>query len=320
MLSKTSLRLKMSFRILFCGTPEFAIPSLQALSADSDFEVVQVISQPDRPAGRGYKLQPSPIKLEAQTLHLPVSTPENINATEVIDSLKSLKLDAIVVVAYGQILKQAFLDLCPQKNVNLHGSLLPRWRGAAPLQRSLMVGDKNSGVSLQVIVRKLDAGPVIGEKKVPVPLEMNTLELHNLLAREGAALFTREFKAYLRGEIQPQHQDESLVTYAEKISKEETRIVWTETSVVIHNRVRGLYMGPQAWSTSHGKSYKIHATRLQSSSGKPGELLQVGSGVLRVACGQGSVDVLEIQPESKKKMLVEEFLKGTTLKVGDQFV
>lgn len=310
----------MKFKILFCGTPEFAVPSLRALAKDTDFEIVQVISQPDRPAGRGYKLQPSPIKVEAVALGLSVITPENINSPEVIASLQKMNLDAIVVVAYGQILKNEFLKICPQKNVNLHGSLLPRWRGAAPIQRALMFGDSISGVSLQVIVRKLDAGPVIAEKKINLSQNLTAAELHDQLALDGAQLLTQEFKQFLRGEIASVVQDETRVTVAEKISKEETRINWSESALQIHNRVRGLVLGPQAWSQCGGVAFKIHQTKIGRGCAAPGTILQASKTVLEVACGENSIEILVIQPESKKKMPIEEFLKGSTLKMGDCFV
>lgn len=318
--SKRAKPSKMKFRILFCGTPEFAIPSLQALAQDPDFEVAHVISQPDRPAGRGYKLQASPVKAEALKLNIPVSTPENINAPEVVSELAQMKFDAIVVVAYGQILKKAFLELCPDRCVNLHGSLLPRWRGAAPIQRSLMAGDKVSGVSLQVIVRKLDAGPVIGERSLALPASMNAFDLHHQLSKDGALLFVHDFKEFLHGKISPQPQDESKVTYAEKISKEETRMDWSKSAEEIHNHVRGLAMGPQAWSTCAGTSYKIHRSRVQEGRGESGVVLDVSKSRLLVACGDQAVEILEIQPESKKRLPIEEFLKGTSLKPGDRFV
>ena len=214
----------MSWRLLFCGTPEFAVPTLETLSQHPEFKVVQVLSQPDRPAGRGYQLQASAVKKKALELGLSVLTPQNINSPDTIEFLKTLNLDAIVVVAYGQILKKAFLELCPQKCVNLHGSCLPRWRGAAPIQRAVMAGDTESGVSLQVIVQKLDAGPVIGERKIKVDTKINSLELHNQLQNLGVDLFKKEFIDFLNNKISPVPQNEALVTYAEKIQKQEATI------------------------------------------------------------------------------------------------
>lgn len=301
----------------FCGTPAFAIPQLEALLSDPFFEVVQVVTQPDRPAGRGHKLQPSPVKVFAESKGIPVISPENINAPDVISHLQGLNLEAIVVVAFGQILKKDFLSLCPQKCVNLHGSLLPRWRGAAPIQRSLMEGDSGSGVSLQVVVPKLDAGPVIGEVAIPLPKDMNALELHDALALAGKKLFLNDFKKFLKGEVEPQVQNESLVTYAHKISKDETKINWSWPAEKIHNHVRGLYTGPQAWTTLASKAHKIHKTRVHPRGGVAGEVLDIQSDFFIVGTGLNSLEIWEIQPESKKKMPSSEFLRGFPLKKGD---
>lgn len=311
----------MAHRLLFCGTPEFAVPSLGALANHPQLKVVHVLSQPDRPSGRGHKLQASPVKQKALELGLPVSTPENINAPEIIDFLKTLELDAIVVVAYGQILKQAFLDLCPQKCVNLHGSCLPRWRGAAPIQRALMAGDRESGVSLQVIVKKLDAGPVIGERRLALDQKMNALELHNQLQTLGVDLFKNEFLSFLNGDVTPQIQDETLVTYAEKIQKSEAVIDWSQSADHIHNQIRGLAMGPTATTTFRGQSFKIHQT-IQSAEGAPapsGTVTDVSKDYFEVACGKGRLQIWQIQPESKKRISTEEFLRGFSLNKGDLF-
>jgi methionyl-tRNA formyltransferase len=312
-------------RLAFCGTPGFAIPQLEALLSDKFFEVVQVVTQPDRPSGRGQKLQPSPVKVFSQKAGLPVLSPENINSPESIESLKQLNLDAIVVVAFGQILRKDFLNLCPNKCVNLHGSLLPRWRGAAPIQRALMEGDRESGVSLQVIVAKLDAGPVIGERPLTLPIDMNALELHDQLSQLGASLFLDDFKRFLKGEITPKAQDESQVTYAHKISKDETKIDWSWPAARIHNQVRGLFMGPQAWSSLDGLNYKIHRTEVVigvvscTGSRQPGEVLAVEKDFFIVGTGENSLKVSLLQPESKKKMSAEEFLRGYSLKKGAVF-
>jgi methionyl-tRNA formyltransferase len=306
-------------RILFCGTPTFAIPSLKALSEDPFFKVEMVATQPDRPAGRGHKLQPSPVKVFAEQKNIPVITPENISAPEVVKQISDLDLDACVVVAYGQILRRDFLNLFPQKCVNLHGSLLPLWRGAAPIQRSLMAGDKETGVSLQVVVSKLDAGAVIGERRFEVPENMNALESHDRMSALGVELFQNEFKAFLEGKITPRIQDESLVTYAHKIAKDETRIDWLRPASELHNFVRGLYMGPQAHTSVQGKNLKIYKTSVSALTGVPGEVVQLEKSIFSVACGSGSLDIHELQPESKKRLSAEEFLRGFPLRRGESF-
>lgn len=311
----------MAHRLLFCGTPEFAVPTLEALADIPQFKVVHVLSQPDRPAGRGHKLQASPVKQKAMELGLAVSTPENINAADNIETLQKLQLDAIVVVAYGQILKQPFLDLCPQKCVNLHGSCLPRWRGAAPIQRALMAGDRESGVSLQVIVKKLDAGPVIGERRLLLDEKINAMELHNQLQSLGVELFRKEFLSFLEASIVPKPQDESLVTYAEKIQKSEAVIDWSHSADHIHNKIRGLAMGPNATTTLRGQSFKIHQSIKSENthSAKPGTVIAVHKDHFVVACGQHSLQIWQIQPESKKRVSTEEFLRGFALNKGDVF-
>ncbi len=311
----------MAFRVLFCGTPEFAVPALTMLSQMPEIKIIHALSQPDRPSGRGHKLQASPVKQKAIELQIPVSTPENINTLENIEFLKTLQLDAIVVVAYGQILKQPFLDLCPQKCVNLHGSCLPRWRGAAPVQRAIMAGDHKSGVSLQVIVKKLDAGPVIGERTLKLEPDINALQLHNELQILGGELFKSEFLDFLNGKIQPRVQDETQVTYAAKIEKVEAQIDWSWSATKIHNLVRGLAMGPHATTLFKGVPYKIHQTRVNEGSVKshPGRILTVAKDHLTVACGEGTLEIWQVQPESKKRMSVEEHLRGFQFVPGERF-
>jgi len=306
-------------RILFCGTPSFALPSLRALCEDPLFEVVLVASQPDRPAGRGHKMQASPVKQFAEERGISVITPENISAPEVVKQIEDLQLDACIVVAFGQILRKNFLALFPERCVNLHGSLLPRWRGAAPIQRAIMAGDRETGVCLQVVVSKLDAGAVIGEKRLLVPDGMNALECHDALSELGAELFVAEFKEFLEGKLTPRPQDESLVTYAHKIVKEESAINWNLSASELSNRIRGLYMGPQAHSLLQGKNVKFYKTSVSAHSGVPGQVTTVEKSFFSVACGQGSLDIHELQPESKKRLSAEEFLRGFPLRRGDSF-
>lgn len=332
------------FRILFLGTPEFAVESLQRLIDDKRFEVAAVISQPDRPAGRKMQLKASPVKELALKHGLQVFTPETVNTEEFRTTVKSLGCESAVVVAFGQILGQKFLDLFPRGAVNIHGSVLPRWRGAAPIQRAVMAGDSESGVALQVIVKKLDAGALIGIRRLAIPDEMTALELHDQLKVLGADLLQREYVDYLHGSLAPVPQDESQVTYASKIEKSEGSIDWTLSAREIHNRVRGLTMGPGAFTIlPDGKVLKVHRTRMAStfgesaalgetgdqsrvdafadngSNGKPGSVLSVGASSLMISCGEGALELLEVQPESRSRMGVVDFLRGYSLKPGDQF-
>lgn len=281
-----------------------------------------MITQPDRPAGRKMALKPTAVKSAAQELRLEVHSPASVNTPEFLDQLKGYGADAAVVVAFGQILSQQLLDLFPKGMVNVHGSLLPRWRGAAPIQRALMAGDKETGVSLQKVVRKLDAGDVLGERKVLLDDKINAAELYTLLSELGAELLGDEFLRYLDGELVPTPQDEALITIAPKIQKTESKIDWTWDAKDIHNLVRGLGMGPHAWTYCGAKKLKIHSTKVVTSSkgAKPGEVINVTPQTFQVQCGQGALEVLEVQPESKTKMATSEYLRGHELRPGDRLV
>ncbi len=309
-------------RILFMGTPEFAAASLQRLIDDEHFEIVGVVSQPDRPAGRKMQLSPSPVKTLALAHGLNVYTPETVNTDEFRALVTSLKPESAAVVAFGQILGQKFLDLFPRGCVNVHGSILPRWRGAAPIQRAIMAGDAESGVALQIVVRKLDAGPVLGIRRVTLDDSINALELHDQLKTLGADLLHVEYMDYLRGNLIPVPQDESGVTIAPKIDKAEAMIDWTRAAREIHNKVRGLQMGPFAYSMLDGRAVKIHKTMIVSesgSSGAPGTVLSVHGSGFHVACGAGVLDVLEVQPESKPRMTAQAFALGYLSGGGKKF-
>jgi methionyl-tRNA formyltransferase len=307
-------------RTLFLGTPEIARSCLEAMIKDPHFEVVGVITQPDRPAGRKLQLQPSPVKELVLPLGIPVLSPENINTPEVMEKIADFKAEVAVVVAFGQILKKAFLDLFPDKVVNVHASVLPRWRGAAPIQRALMAGDKETGVCLQVMVRKLDAGAVLGTRKFTLTPEMNAFDSYKKCEELGAKLLEVDLMDYLRGNLTPVPQDESLVTYAHKIDKAEAEIDWSKPASEIHNQIRGLAMGPVAQTRRDGKILKIHRTRVAAlSGGVPGQAAKSPEKTLIVQCGKGSLDLLEVQPESRAKMPIEEYLRGYPVKPGDQF-
>lgn len=289
---------------------------------DSHFEVVGVVTQPDRPAGRKLQLQPSPVKQLVLPLGIPVLSPENVNTPEVLAEIEALRAEVAVVVAFGQILKQPLLDLFPAKIVNIHASLLPRWRGAAPIQRAIMEGDKETGVCMQVMVKKLDAGPVLGERRFAITPEMNAGDSYENCQRLGAQLIEVDLMDYLRGNLSAHPQDVSKVTYAAKIDKAEALIDWTESAERIHNKVRGLYLGPNAYTSRLGKNLKVWKTRVSGrgpATLRPGTVLSVNEKSLIVQCGTGSLDLLEVQPESRSKMLIDEYLRGYPMNVGDSF-
>ncbi len=312
----------MAYDIIFCGTPEFAVPSLEALNGDSRFKIVRVYTQPDRPSGRGKKLQASPVKKRALELDLEVHTPEKISTSEIISDLQSLELTGGVVVAYGQILSQSFLDLFKKGCVNVHSSLLPRWRGAAPMQRALMAGDQESGVSLQKVVKKLDAGSVIAEAKVPLPLDMGATQLYQELSVKGAELLIENLESFYTDRCELSDQDEARVTYAKKIEKSEGLIDWSRPALEIHNKIRGLDMGgPYANTKLKSKNLKIHRSEFvaKKHNHSPGEVIIVEKSFFQVACGEDALNLHVVQPESKAKMSAADYIRGYQLKQGDQF-
>jgi methionyl-tRNA formyltransferase len=297
-------------RIVFLGTADFALPSLETLVKDEHFEVVSVITQPDRPAGRKLELTPSPVKALATKYELPIFTPESINTAESIEFVRKLRAEAAVVVAYGQILSESFIGLFSKGAVNLHGSLLPRWRGAAPVQRAIHFGDSESGVTLQKIALKLDAGDVLGVRRVKITDLMDSQELYNQLKYLGADLLHIEFMDYIRGNLVGQAQDISKVTIAKKIKKEEGEIDWSKTQTEIWNQYKALKMWPGVWSYLNGKMVKIHSMEKLSMKGSPGKVLNHDSSGIVVACGDASFKLIEVQPESKAKMQIRDFING----------
>ena len=319
-----------SYSTVFLGTPEFAAYHLQSLLEDSPLRICGVVSQPDRKRGRKMQTQASPVKELALKNNIEVITPERFNK-EVLDYIFSWKPKVAIVVAFGQILPQSFLDLFSGRAVNVHGSLLPRWRGAAPIQRALMNGDKISGVALQVMVKELDAGDIIGQRELALGSEMNAIELHDYLKVLGVDLLKNELIAYLRGEIEAQPQNPTNVTYANKIHKSESHINWENCAKKIHNTSRGMALGPGVHTLFRGKKLKIHQARVDADfvfkEGKdiiPGQVVDIGSdsggnaNFFLVACGQGRVlRVLEVQQESRMRMSVREFLRGAEMTVGE---
>lgn len=307
-------------RAIFLGTPDFAKHCLENLIRDEHFEVVGVITQPDRPAGRSLKLTPSPVRALVQPLGIPVLTPENINTPDVLGQIADWRAEVAVVVAFGQILKPELLALFPRKIVNVHTSLLPRWRGAAPIQRAIMAGDLETGVALQILVRKLDAGDVLGVRRLRLTEELNASEVHEQMKPLASALLQEDLMDYLRGNLVPLVQDESQVTYAHKIEKSEAMVDWRQEAATVVNQVRGLGMGPFAFTRRQGAQLKIHrARRAQNQRGPPGQVVHIDGGSFTVACGDQAIEIFEVQPESRARMAVTEYLKGYPLTLGESF-
>jgi len=300
----------MSLRLIFMGTPEFAVPTLLELVAHGH-EIVAVYTREAKPAGRGMKLQPTPVAREAQRLGLPVLTPKTLRTAEALAELKSHDADAAVVVAYGMILPPAILDAPRLGCFNLHASLLPRWRGAAPINRAVMAGDRESGVMVMKMDAGLDTGDVAMAERVPITDAMTAADLHDALAPLGADLMARAMGALERGQLRLTPQSEQGVTYAAKIDKAEARIDWSQPAHRVLRHIHGLSPFPGAWCELRlaDETVRLKVLRCEpaAGSGAPGALLDDR---LAVACGEGAIRLLEVQRAGKAPMKADEFLRG----------
>lgn len=308
-------------RVCFLGTPDFAATSLKAVLDDEHFKVVGVVTQPDRPKGRDLKLTASPVKELALKNNLTVLTPESLKKqSEIVDQIKTWKAEVAIVVAFGQILDQTFLDLFPFGCVNVHASLLPRWRGAAPIQRSLEAGDLKSGVCLQKMVLKLDAGDVLGSREVTLDNQINSLELHDQLAVLSAELLKVELMDYIRGNLAAIPQDEKNVTVAKKIDKAESLLDFNQSAVSLHNKTRAFVWGPGVFTHFQKQRLKIHKTKVSTKtySVSPGTVADVQEKSFFIQTGTTALEVLEVQPESKSKMSAQDFIQRFKIQVGVQ--
>lgn len=306
-------------KTIFMGTPDFAVPCLEVLQAKT--EVLAVITQPDRPKGRGHNLQASPVKQKALEYNLPVLQPEKIKTEEFTAELEKLQPDLIVVVAFGQILSQRILDIPPLGCVNVHASLLPRYRGAAPIHWSIINGEKETGVTTMLMDAGLDTGDMLLKDKVTITEEMTTEELHDQLMAMGGKLLAETIDGLANGTITPEKQDDSISNYAGMLNKETGHIDWGKSAVEIHNLIRGLNSWPVAWSMKDGKNYKFWRTKVEngSSDKAPGTVVELRKNSFCLATGEGLLEVLEIQPPSKKRMSAGDLLRGHGVAVGDIF-
>jgi methionyl-tRNA formyltransferase len=305
----------LALRLVFMGTPEFAVPTLDAITG-AGHQLTAVYTQPPRPAGRGMAEQASPIAQQAQRRGLPVFTPKSLKDPSATDAMRAHRADAAVVVAYGLILPKAVLDLFPLGCFNLHASLLPRWRGAAPIQRAIMAGDRETGVAVMKMEEGLDTGPVAMTERVAIAPDATGGDVHDELARLGAGLMVRALADLEKGELHLTPQASVAVTYAAKIEKAETRIDWRQTWNKVHDHCRGLSPFPGAWF-EHASAGRIKVLRSAkgSGAGEPGRVLD---DQLTVACGEGAIRLLELQREGRKPMRAEEFLRGTPIPRGTQ--
>jgi len=300
-------------RVIFMGTPEFSVPVLEAL-VDAGHEIAAVYCQPPRPAGRGKKDRPTPVHARAVELGLEVRHPVSLKTAEAQDEFAALGADIAVVVAYGLILPQVILDAPAKGCLNIHASLLPRWRGAAPIHRAIMAGDDETGICIMQMEAGLDTGPVLLREGTPIGEEETTALLHDRLSEMGASLIVTALR-HLDG-LSAEVQAEEGVTYAAKIDKTEARIDWARPAVEVDRQIRGLSPFPGAWSELGGQRVKVLASRLAEAQGKPGEVLKEN---LTIACGSGAVELLRLQRAGKGAQDRDVFLRGFPVSPGDSF-
>lgn len=310
-------------RVIFMGSAELACPSLQALLLAADMQVVGVVTQPDRPKGR--RLQPSPCATKAlvQDSGVPVLTPEKVNAPAVVEELRALRPDVLAVVAYGQILKAEILALPPLGCINVHGSLLPAYRGAAPIQWAVVNGERETGVTIMHMNARMDAGDIILQRRTPIGAGDTAETLHDRLARLGAEALLEALRLLRAGKAPRVPQDEGAMTLAPKLRKEDGRLDWTQPALALERRVRGFHPWPGCHAVVPAGVVraapcllKVHAVRVEAGSGAPGEILEVNADGPLVATGDGALRLLVIQPEGGRSMDGGAFVCGHALKAG----
>jgi len=308
-------------RIIYLATAEIAVESLKALAALDDAEICLVVSQPDRPKGRKRIVQPCPVKQAAIDLGIETFSPEKIGDEESVTKLAALDADLIVVFAYGQYIPSRIIDLPKIDCINIHPSMLPKYRGASPIQSALLNGDEVTGISVIKVGPKMDAGDVYLQKEVRIEPEDNGANLHDRMAREGAEIIRTVIARLKDGSAAATPQDESLVVDCSKFSKEDGRIDWDDRAENVHNKVRAFTPWPGSYcELPEGGDVKIIKTRLVMEEGKPGEIIRVSKSELIVACKDGGLSILELQPAGKKPMSTADFLNGHHLQAGQKFI
>ena len=303
----------MSQKIVFMGTPEFSVPTLETL-VNSNHKVLAVYSQPANKAHRGQKIIPSSVELFAKKCSLHLRTPVILDNDEEYDFLKSLKPDIVIVIAYGKIIPKRFFNLAKYGFINVHASLLPKWRGAAPIQRSIMNLDNQTGISIMKIVEELDAGPVMHQDKIEINEKIDTLTLSKVLSKLGANSILNAINKIEKGEARFQEQNHSEATYAKKISKEEAKINWNQSAKIVLAKINGLNPNPGAWFNYKNERYKIWKAKIINTSGNPGTTVDE---MLTVACAEQSIKILEIQKEGKSRQQTDQFLLGNKIKIDE---
>jgi len=311
-------------RIIFMGTAELSCASLEKLAAGKGFQLLTVVTQPDKPKGRELKLQPSPVKILAEKLSLPVLQPAKARDENFISSLRALQPDLVVVVAYGQILSSAILELPRHGCLNVHTSLLPKYRGAAPIQWAIADGNAETGVTIMQMDAGLDTGPILAMRRTPILPADDSQILHDRLAQLGADLLIETIPGYVAGKITPQSQSLEGASYAAKIKKEDGEINWQLSAREIGNRLRAFTPWPGAFTHFPGESHpqllKIWRAECVTQTGRAGEVLAAGPHGITVGCGQDALRILELQREGGKRLAAEQFLPGFPLPPGTKFV
>ncbi len=307
-----------NIRTVFMGTPEFALATLQGL-IDSGVQLVGVYTQPDRPKGRGKQMAAPPVKQLALQYAIPVYQPVKLRAPEAVAELEALAPDLIVVVAYGQILPQSVLDIPRYGCINVHASLLPKYRGAAPINKAIMDGETETGITTMHMDAGLDTGDMLVKRRLTIGENETAGELHDRLALLGRETMAETLRQLCVGTLTPEKQDDALTCYAPMLKKEDGRIDWTRPAAELHNQVRGLDPWPGAYTTLHGAPLKLAATRPASGNGEPGKVVAADASGVSVACGDGLLVIGELQLAGRKRLAVGDFLRGQPLPPGTSF-
>jgi methionyl-tRNA formyltransferase len=310
----------MALRLLFFGTPAFAVPSLEALLA-AGHSVAAVVTQPDRPKGRGHHVTAPPVKVRALEAGLEVLQPERIRDPATMARVEALGADLAVVAAYGKILPQPLLHLPRLGFINVHASLLPRWRGAAPIHRAVMAGDAVTGITIMRVVLALDAGPMLARESTPIDPDETSDVLETRLAALGGDLLVRTLGDLERGHVTAEPQDEAAVTYAARLDRRDGEIDWSRPAVAVHNQIRGLHPWPLAAASLGGRRLLLPRSAVATGTfpaAAPGTVVTVDDGIV-VAAGHGHVRIVEVQPEGRRPMAVAEFTRGHRITPGERF-
>jgi methionyl-tRNA formyltransferase len=311
--------------IVFFGTPRFAVPTLRHLLSSSH-NVVGVVTQPDRPSGRGRHVTHAAVKTLALEHRIPILQPDRLKPPEVADALRAWQPDLGVVAAYGRIIPEHLLTIPRLGMINVHASLLPKYRGAAPVHRAVINGDRETGVTIMRVIKDLDAGAVFAKATLPIGVDDTSDVVEQELAELGARLLVTVVDQMAAGTAREEEQDASQATYADKLTKEEGLIDWSQSARTIHNQVRGLYPWPHSYTYLNGERLIVWRTRVEDSARReaapytgPGTIIDISTNAIRVATGVGDLEILELQREGKRPMPVREFLTGHSISAGDRF-